>query len=167
MPLMLDALLPHHDPGGSRSSGIGVRKLIVVGLVLAIVVASCGRSAPTDALPDTDGDPDIAGVSVTSPDAVVETQPTQPGESTVPVETTAPAPAPGPQVLHVVQPGDTLSGIATSYGLTIQQVADANAIVDVNSLQPGQELVIPTAPEAAPAPAPAEPETTITAQPSS
>jgi LysM repeat protein len=121
-------------PGGAVAAGCA-------GLVAAVAaLAGCGRSAPIDALSDLSGDPDIAGVSVTSPDAVVETVPTAPGETTT---TALVAPA---QVFYTIQPGDTLSVIATQYDVTIEALAQANGITDVNNIRPGQELVIPVAP---------------------
>ena len=47
------------------------------------------------------------------------------------------------QRIHVVQPGETLYGIARLYGVTIQQIAAANGIVNPNILYVGQRLVIP------------------------
>ncbi len=113
----------------------------VAGLVIVTILAGCGRSAPVDALTDLDGDPEIAGVSVTSPDAVVATEPTTEGE-TVTSPTTAPAAGQAEEV-YVVKPGDTLSVIAGSYGVSIQDLADRNSITNVNSIAPGQELIIP------------------------
>lgn len=122
---------------------------VVAGLALAVTVGlgACGRTGPVDALPEGDGDPDIAGVSVTSPDAVVETEPTvepQELESTV-TEQTAPEPAPN-ATTYVVQSGDTLSGIATTFGITVDELAGANGLIDVDSITPGDELVIPMKP---------------------
>jgi LysM repeat protein len=43
----------------------------------------------------------------------------------------------------VVQDGDTLSGIAEQFNVTIQQIIDANSLQNPDLLLPGQELVIP------------------------
>lgn len=54
-------------------------------------------------------------------------------------------------VVHVVQEGETLFGIAQRYGTTVEAIAAANGITDVNQLAVGQELVIPVGgPEVAP-----------------
>lgn len=45
---------------------------------------------------------------------------------------------------YVVQPGDTLYGIAAKFNVDVQALIDANKISDPNSLQAGQVLVIPT-----------------------
>lgn len=116
--------------------------LMVAGLAVVTVLAGCGRSAPVDALTDLDGDPEIAGVSVTSPDAVVATEPTTEGE-TVTSTTEAAAAAAQAEEVYVVKPGDTLSVIADSFGLPIQDLADRNSITNVNAISPGQELIIP------------------------
>ncbi len=46
-------------------------------------------------------------------------------------------------VVHVVQPGDTLLGIAFRYGATVEGIMGANDIDDPRSLQVGQELIVP------------------------
>lgn len=73
---------------------------------------------------------------------------------------TAPPPTPSPQpILYTVQEGDTLSEIAHTYGVSIQDLIAANAIADPNVLSVGQVLVIPidvvpTLPAEPPTPAP-------------
>ena len=48
--------------------------------------------------------------------------------------------APGP---YTVQQGDTLSAIAVTYGVSINDLMAANGITDANRIFPGQELRIP------------------------
>ena len=51
---------------------------------------------------------------------------------------------PGPGVrYHVVQPGETLSGIAMRYGTTPWSIAAANGIANINYVYAGQTLRIP------------------------
>ena len=45
--------------------------------------------------------------------------------------------------VYVVEPGDTLSGIARTFGTSVQALMDANGLQDPGALQPGQELRIP------------------------
>ena len=52
---------------------------------------------------------------------------------------------------YIVQPGDTLSGIAARYGTTYQSLAAINNIADPNRIYPGQEIVIDGAATEAPA----------------
>ena len=110
-------------------------------LSAAFALAGCGRSVPVDALNNTDGDPDIAGVSITSPDAVVATEPTNPEDQVI--TPTSDETIPQSQAIYTVQPGDTLSVIATQYNISIDELAAANAIGDVHTIAPGQQLVIP------------------------
>ncbi|MGH1488851.1 MAG: LysM peptidoglycan-binding domain-containing protein [Acidimicrobiales bacterium] len=44
---------------------------------------------------------------------------------------------------YVVEPGDTLSVIAEQFGVTVAALSEANGITDVNTIKPGQELIIP------------------------
>jgi len=57
---------------------------------------------------------------------------------------------------HVVQPGETLAGIAAVYGVTVEALAALNDLADPNALVVGQTLLLTTlavseAPPAAPA----------------
>ncbi len=137
-------------------------------LGLGLVLTGCGRSAPPDALGDPSADPSIAGVSITSPDAVVSTAP---GASTpattgtgAAASTTTPLsqppavvgpaganpvglnPASAGATAYVVEDGDTLSGIASKFGISTRSLAAANGISDPNTLKPGQQLLIPAPP---------------------
>jgi zinc D-Ala-D-Ala carboxypeptidase len=47
------------------------------------------------------------------------------------------------QVLYVVQDGDTLAGIADSFGVTVDAILGANSIADPDNLQVGDVLTIP------------------------
>ena len=65
-----------------------------------------------------------------------------------PVQTATPAPESGPTVIvqqqtYVIQSGDTLYGIALSFGVTMEDLAAANGITDVDFISLGQELIIP------------------------
>lgn len=56
-------------------------------------------------------------------------------------ETSAPAGTIGRN--HVVASGDTLSAIATAYGVKIDAIIKANNLKDANSIRIGQKLFIP------------------------
>jgi hypothetical protein len=66
-----------------------------------------------------------------------------------PTETPTPPPTETPQPAgrrtYVVQPGDTLRGIAAQFNVTVQALLDANHLTtqQADSLRPGQELIIP------------------------
>ncbi|MEM9893707.1 MAG: LysM peptidoglycan-binding domain-containing protein [Actinomycetota bacterium] len=137
--------LPPARPRHTRAP----RPALVAAAVSLLVLTGCGRSADTDALGSTEGDPDIAGVVVTSPDAVVTPAPGEPADATTSsTATTLPQ-----QVLYTVEPGDTLSVIASQFGVPTEELAAFNGITDVNAIKPGDQLAIPpvvAAPEAAP-----------------
>lgn len=46
---------------------------------------------------------------------------------------------------HVVQPGDTLWALASRYGVSVEAIARANTLPDVDRLRLGQRLTIPVA----------------------
>ncbi|MCB8984794.1 MAG: LysM peptidoglycan-binding domain-containing protein [Ardenticatenaceae bacterium] len=47
-------------------------------------------------------------------------------------------------IIYVVKQGDTLNSIARSFNSTVQDIATANGLYNVNSISVGQELMIPT-----------------------
>ena len=57
--------------------------------------------------------------------------------------TSKPALAQASGPVYIVQPGDTLSFIASRFNVTLQQILDANPAIDPNFLSAGQEIVIP------------------------
>ncbi|MDW8065092.1 MAG: LysM domain-containing protein [Anaerolineae bacterium] len=62
----------------------------------------------------------------------------------VPTPTVVPTPTSSPTpIIHVVQPGDTLYGIAIKYGVSVSALQEANGITDPSLLQIGQKLVVP------------------------
>ncbi|MBN1178549.1 MAG: LysM peptidoglycan-binding domain-containing protein [Anaerolineae bacterium] len=60
--------------------------------------------------------------------------------SAIPLPTLTPTPAP---YLYTVQDGDTMFGIALAYGLTLDELVDANGLADPSLIRPGDMLVIP------------------------
>jgi LysM repeat protein len=54
------------------------------------------------------------------------------------------APQPTSSIVHVVRPGETLSGIAVYYGVNLWTLARYNNIVNPNFIYVGQRLVIPS-----------------------
>jgi LysM repeat protein len=79
--------------------------------------------------------------------AVDELRPLQPAPTTVTMVTQAPVvgqtePIPAP-IVHVVEAGDTISGLALKYGVTAEDIAAANRLENPNFLREGNELLIP------------------------
>jgi LysM repeat protein len=104
-------------------------------------VESTASTAPTLASPArtvTRVASAVATTGVPSSAPATTVAPTVPA----PVATATPAPAAN-QRRYVVQSGDTLSGIAAQYGVTVQQIIDANSLQNPDLVLPGQELIIP------------------------
>lgn len=57
--------------------------------------------------------------------------------------TSAQPPAPSGTRTHVVQPGDTLYAIAARYGVSVQDIAQANGLTLYSIIYVGQTLIIP------------------------
>ncbi len=57
--------------------------------------------------------------------------------------TVGPASAQSAGPVYIVQPGDTLSSIASRFGVSVDDLMAANGITDPNLLSAGQQLVIP------------------------
>ncbi|HWV47879.1 MAG TPA: LysM peptidoglycan-binding domain-containing protein, partial [Microbacterium sp.] len=67
-----------------------------------------------------------------------------------PASTPAPAPASNTATTHTVVAGDTITGIATTYGTTISAIFAANGLSGASIIYPGQKIAIPgTQPETA------------------
>ena len=64
------------------------------------------------------------------------------------------APSPVPGRIHIVRYGDTISGIAARYGVSVSSIVYANHIANPNRIFSGQRLVIPGTHPTPPAPAP-------------
>ena len=84
----------------------------------AVLGSGCGRSA------DETTESTLPAVQVA-------------GETTVP-STTVPT-----QVTYIVQAGESLSVIASRFGVDVRTLADFNAIADIDSVKVGQLLSIP------------------------
>ena len=77
-----------------------------------------------------------------TPDDVVANTPTSPAQ---PTPTFQPTPVASPTpVTHIVQPGETLSGIARTYGTTADAVVQANRLENADAIREGQLLLIPS-----------------------
>jgi len=69
--------------------------------------------------------------------------PTQPRVS--PLQTATPNP--DGSIIHVVQPGQALWNIAEAYGISLQELYTLNGLSDSSVIQPGDNLVIRSAPD--------------------
>lgn len=114
---------------------------------------------------------DDASLVYTEPPATPTNTPLPPPPTNTPGPSPTPLPPPTPRpdgaVVHVVQPGDTVFGIAIQYGVTVEQIEALNAgsIGADRMIWTGQELVIAIA-EATATPPPTEAPTAEASPPS-
>jgi micrococcal nuclease len=114
-------------------------KIIVMSRVLLLLIILLHLVACFSSGTGTTRSPSVA-TEPALPSA--QAQATLPPLSVPPDSTAAPMPATLP-TLHVVEAGDTLSGIAERYGTTVEALMAANAITDPNQLAVGTELIVP------------------------
>jgi LysM repeat protein len=87
-------------------------------------------------------------------EAIRETQQAGRTPTSTPAPTATPAPTSTPeppppeppaQQVYVVEPGDTLRGIAEAFGVSVEALLDANGLTpeEGDQIRPGQELIIP------------------------
>ncbi len=117
-------------------------RMIGAALAITFLASACGRSAPEDVAADVDtaDEPSSAGIQVTSEVPVVA-----PIATSTTATTAAPAPTLQQGGTYIVEPGDTLSVIAEQFQVTVEALSQANNITNVDSIRPGQELIIPPA----------------------
>jgi murein DD-endopeptidase MepM/ murein hydrolase activator NlpD len=113
-------------------------------LVLAVcVLGACARSQPEIIVITATPSPIADGASIATPmaGAAAPFFPTMPvGQPTL---AQAPAAAPDAQI-YTVQAGDTLSSIALAQGTTIDMLYRLNALTDIDRLEVGQILILPS-----------------------
>ncbi len=95
----------------------------------------------------------------TLPLSPVEPRPT---DAPSPIPTATRTPLPVNMIVHVVQPGDTIMGLALQYNVPMEQIYQLNGLTSNSLLRVGQELVIGDQNTAA---ATATPQPTLTATP--
>ena len=130
--------------------------LVLAALAMANACDRDGGPAPTT--------PAVSARPTPGPSPTGTGTPT-PHPSPTPTPRPSPAPTPSPTgIWYVVQSGDTLSGIATRFGVTVDAITAANNLEDPSLIYPGQYLFIPGAvvvPSPTPKPSPGGPATTI------
>ncbi|MFW6097083.1 MAG: LysM peptidoglycan-binding domain-containing protein [Chloroflexota bacterium] len=65
------------------------------------------------------------------------------GEPTATAPETEEEAEPAGDVIHTVVAGDTLGDLANQYGVSVEDIAAANDLPDVHTLEVGQQLIIP------------------------
>lgn len=147
-----------------------MKKLTIFVVLLTLILVACERPAPTENVVPSDTDttdplefptaPAEGDTDVGQPTAVPPIDSTDPITSTQgdasdpalegvqPTPTTAPIPtetstAPNTEQIHTVIQGDTLYALSLLYGVSSAEIVAANNLSNPDSLEVGQQLVIP------------------------
>jgi LysM repeat protein len=140
-------------------NGLSDADFIVVGQELILSVAALPEEPTPTPEPTSEPTPEPTSESTAEPTTAPEaTEAAQEPATATPEATPAGTPTAIPDV-HTVQPGETLTGIARRYGLTLGALQALNGIDDENAIYVGQELALlaPTPePTAGPPPEAAE-----------
>lgn len=142
------------DRAGRRAYTIVLGAVLIIGVIalfylITYILGSPGSSSSPPASPQPSPSPLPGPAAISSPPPVLSPSPSP---SPAPVASPAPPPA---QRFHVVEGGDTLNRIAQRYGVTVEQIMQANGFTDRNRiLRIGERLVIPDPNSTGPAPVP-------------
>jgi LysM repeat protein len=120
---------------------VGVALGFAAALTGALLQVGYAQSSPTAPLPAA-GAPLSATAALTETVGLTATETATDAAAITPAVAITPA-EPAPATLHTVRAGDTLGEIVKQYGVTVDDVAAANKLADVNVLRVGQVLVIP------------------------
>ncbi len=114
---------------------------VLLGVSMTVLLGGCIPFLGED---EQDGVPPTPSPTIT----IIRPSPTAVAEPTAP---------PDEETIHVVQDGDTISGLAQQYGISMQAIIDANSLENPDSLSIGQKIKIPPPPGQVPTPTPAGP----------
>jgi LysM repeat protein len=120
---------------------VGVFAFITYSVFVALIVSLLEPPAPVPT-PTRTPVPTFTPTGTPQPTPVL--MPTRPATST---PTTPPTPTitPTPNFrTHTVRPGETLAGIARTYGVTVEAIVALNRFPNPNTIEVGQELLIPS-----------------------
>jgi lipoprotein-anchoring transpeptidase ErfK/SrfK len=113
-------------------------------LVQSALAAAPSEESPASGTPEPEAEsslPPSTSLATPEPTApVTHTVPTTPPVDEPAAESTTESASP---LSYTIQEGDTLSGIAQAYGLTVQKLIEANDITDPDLLYVGWTLLIP------------------------
>ena len=127
--------------GGELLAGLLVVAFIVF---LLWVVLLRPRDDESSAVATTPTPATAISPTPDSPNAAFEPVIATPTPEPTPTETPIPRPTPTPTAtVYVVQPGDTLSGIAARFNVTVDDLVEANRIVNPDALSVGDEITVP------------------------
>ena len=134
------------DRSLGRGSELFVGMLVVAFLVFLLWFLLLRPQDPNEVEPAPTQAPVVSPTAVIDDpnrafEIVIATPTPNPTPTATPVARPTPTPTP---FVYAVQAGDTLSGIAARFGLTVEELVQANRLVDPDSLQIGQQLTIPS-----------------------
>ena len=107
-----------------------MRQSAIVAVVICFLLSACSAKPPPTPEPTATPRPPTATLTGTP----VPTATRSPTRTIVPTPTV---------ITYVVQAGDVLGIIAQTYRTTVEAIAAANGITDLDLIRVGQELVIP------------------------
>ncbi len=116
--------------------------LVCLALAACLTMTGCGRILQP-ATPTV-----VAGMTVpptTTPWPTATRRATFTPVPATPSATPEPTVTPTP-IIYTIQPGDTLIPISRKFGVTVEDIMEANGITDPRRLQIGQEIIIPLIP---------------------
>ncbi len=129
--------------------------ILLLLLMISLALSACVRPYPGS---EASAAPPVVNPIATQPVVIPEipiatvdpgtegpdTEPAEPVEIQEPTPVVIePAPEQASETTHTILAGDTLFKIALEYDVTVDEIAAANALEDVNSLEVGQILIIP------------------------
>ena len=134
------------DRSLGRGSELFVGMLVVAFLVFLLWFLLLRPQDPNEVEPAPTQAPVVSPTAVIDdPNRAFEIVIASPTPNPTPTATPVARPTPTPTpFVYAVQAGDTLSGIAGRFGLTVEELVQANRLVDPDSLQIGQQLTIPS-----------------------
>lgn len=133
---------------GGAVATIGVAAVAsgVVGSLGAVVGSGSPAATATPSPSTGSSSAPVAAASATPTPTALPTPTPTPAPTASAVDTPTPeptaTPAPQPQT-YIVQPGDTLNGIAIRFGTTVEAIQEANGLGASDVILVGQVLIIP------------------------
>ncbi len=130
--------------GFAHGSELVMGLLVVAFAVFLLWVLLLRPRESTQPAVNPDPLPTVSAPIIDDPNAAFDAVIATPTPAPTPTATPVPRPTPTPTAtVYVVQPGDTLSAIASRFGSTLDDIVQANRIIDPDALQVGQEITIP------------------------
>jgi lipoprotein-anchoring transpeptidase ErfK/SrfK len=113
-------------------------------LVQSASAAAPSAESPSNGTPEPDTESSLPpSTSLATPEPTIPVTPTVPTSPLVNEPIVEPTTESSGQLSYTIQQGDTLSGIAQAYGLTVEELIAANDITTPDLLYVGWTLVIP------------------------